>query len=284
MSNTTTKVLAGCGVGCLLVTVALGGLAWMGYRWAKTAAEVVEAAERAEDRLEAEYGLVREFMPPAGPVAADRVEAFLAVRELMAPQRTALKESVEALAPAAGKGGAVGGLRAARAGISMAPRILEFAKVRNEALLEVGMGPGEYAWIYWLTYHAWLGHPVGESLLKDIMERRSESDGSVQMYFQGMDTENVEWQLRRDILAMLRNLEQELAADPERTELRDLVTAEIEAIDADSHRMPWEDGLPEAFVVGLDPYRDRFEESYSPATNPFELLELDSGPHGVRIE
>ena len=223
--------------------------------------------------------------PRSAPkTVSKRVEAFLAVRELMAPQRTALKESVEALAPAAGKGGAVGGLRAVRAGISMAPRILEFAKARNEALLEVGMGPGEYAWIYWLTYHAWLGHPVGESLLKDIMERRSESDGSVQMYFQGMDTENVEWQLRRDILAMLRNLEQELAADPERTELRDLVTAEIAAIDADSHRMPWEDGLPEAFVVGLDPYRDRFEESYSPATNPFELLELDSGPHGVRIE
>jgi len=285
MSNTTTKVLAGCAVGCLLVTVALGGLAWMGYRWAKTAAEVVEAAERAEDRLEAEYGLVREFTPPVdGRVAADRVEGFLAVRELMAPQRTALSEAVEALAPADGEGGAVGGLRAARAGISMAPRILEFAKARNETLLEVGMGPGEYAWIYWLTYHAWLGHPVGESLLNDIMERRSESDGSVQMYFQGMDTENVEWQLRRDILAMLRNLEQELAADPERTELRDLVAAELAAIDADSHRMPWEDGLPEAFAVGLDPYRDRLEESYSPATNPFELLELDSGPHGVRIE
>ena len=40
MSNTTTKVLAGCGVGCLLITVALVGLGWMGYRWARTAAEV----------------------------------------------------------------------------------------------------------------------------------------------------------------------------------------------------------------------------------------------------
>jgi len=247
----------------------------MGYRWAKTAAEVIEAAERAEDRLELEYGLVREFTPPAGRVAADRVEAFLAVRELMAPQRTALIESVEALAPAEGEGGAVGGLRAARAGISMAPRVLEFAKVRNEALLEVGMGPGEYAWIYWLTYHAWLGHPAGESLMSDIMEMRSESDGSVQMHFQGMDTEQITWQLRRDVLAMLRNLEQELIADPERTELSDLVAAEIAAIDADSSRMPWADGLPEIFVVGLDPYHDRLEATYSPATNPFELLQLD---------
>jgi hypothetical protein len=285
MSNTTTKVLAGCAVGCLLVVLALGGLGWMGYRWAKTAAEVVEAAERAEDRLEAEYGSVREFMPPVdGRVSEDRLEAFQAVRELMTPQRTALSEAVEGLAPTDGEGRTVGGLRAARAGISMAPRMLEFARARNEALLEVGMGPGEYTWIYWLTYHAWLGHPVGESLLNDIMEARSEMDDSMSMHIDGMDFEHAERQLRRDIQAMLRNLEHEIADDPDRAELKELVASELAAIDADSSRMPWADGLPEVFVVGLDPYRDRLEESYSPATNPFELLQLDSGPHGVTLE
>jgi hypothetical protein len=256
----------------------------MGYRWARTAAEVVEAAERAEHRLEAEYGSVQEFTPPAGPVAADRVEAFLAVRELMAPQRTALKESVEALAPSDGEGRTVGGLRAARAGIGMAPRILEFARARNEALLEIEIGPGEYAWMYWLTYHAWLGHPVGESLLNDIMEARSELDDSFQMHIDGMDTDHAARQLRRDVRAMLRNLEDELSVDPDRAELSELVAAELAAIDADPSRIPWENGLPEAFAVGLDPYRDRLETSYSPATNPFELLELDSGPHGITLE
>ncbi len=69
-----------------------------------------------------------------------------------------------------------------------------------------------------------------------------------------------------------------------RADLKELVAAELAALDADPGRMPWQDGLPEAFAVGLDPYRDRLEESYSPATNPFELLELDSGPHGVTLE
>jgi hypothetical protein len=284
MSNTTTKVLAGCAVGCFLVVLAVGGLAWMSYRWAKTAAEVVDAAERAEDRLEAEYGLVAEFTPPAGQVAADRVEAFLAVRELMAPQRAALRESIEALAPAADRGGVVGGLRAARAGITMAPRLLDFARARNEALLEIGMGHGEYTWIYWLSYYAWLGHPVNESLLNDIMEARSESDGSMRMHIEGMDTEHLERQLRRDLEAMLRNLEGEIAADPNRAALGELVAGELEAMDADRSRMPWRNGPPEIFTVGLDPYRDRLEASYSPATNVFELLELDSGPHGVTLE
>jgi hypothetical protein len=284
MSNTTAKVLAGCGVGCLLFLVAIGGLGWMGYRWARSAAEVVDAAERAEDRLEAEYGSVQEFTPPAGRVTADRIEAFLAVRELMAPQRVALTESIEALAPAAKEGGAVGGLRAARAGIGMAPRLLEFARARNESLLEVGMGPGEYAWIYWLTYHAWLGHPVGESLLDDIMEARSESDSAMQMHIDGMDTEHVEYLLRRDLEAMLRNLESKIADDPELAEMKEMVASELAAIDADSRRMPWAEGPPEDFIVGLDLYRDRLDGSYSPATNPFELLKLDSGPHGVRFD
>ena len=116
------------------------------------------------------------------------------------------------------------------------------------------------------------------------MEARTESDSSMHMHIEGMDTEHMEWQLRRDLEAMLRNLEVEIASDPARAELRELVVSELAAIDADSGRMPWAEGLPGAFVVGLDPYRTRLEESYSPATNPFELLQLDSGPHGVTLE
>jgi hypothetical protein len=276
MSNTTTKVLAGCGVGCLLFTVALVGLGWMGYRWARTAAEVVEAAERAEIQLEAEYGLIGEFTPPVdGRIPTARMDVFLAVRESMTTQRVALVEAVTALAPTDGEGGTVGGFRAARAGINMAPRALEFARVRNEGLLEAGMGPGEYAWIYWLTYNAWLGHPVGESLLHDIMEVRSESHGSVQMHFDGMDTERVTRRFRRDVVSMLRNLDEALTEESAGTELAELVAVELATIETDSARFPWEDGLPEAFAVGLDPYRERLEETYSPATNPFELLEFD---------
>jgi hypothetical protein len=276
MSNTTTKVLAGCGVGCLLITVALVGLGWMGYRWARTAAEVVEAAERAEARLEEEYGLARDFTPSLdGRVAADRIEAFLSVREAMTVPRESLAEAIEALAPANGEGRTVGGIRAARAGMSMAPRALEFVRARNEALLAAGMGPGEYAWLYWLTYHAWLGHPPGDSLLQDIMEARSESQGSVHMHFEGMDTEQATWQLRRDLEAMLRNLDNGLAESTESVELSELVSAELAAMEADHDRFPWQDGLPDLLATGLETHRDRLEASYSPATNPFELLELD---------
>jgi hypothetical protein len=282
MSNTTTKVLTGCGVGCLLIVVALVGLGWMGYRWGKTAAEAGIAAEQAEDRLEAEYGRARDFTPPA-LLSGDRIEAFLVIRESIEPQRTELTESVQSLAPDDDQGGRVSGLAAARIGIGMAPRVLEFVRVRNESMLETGMGPGEYTWIYWFTYNAWLGHPGGDSLLSDILEAHAESDSSTRLHIDGMDHGDVARQLRRQVEPMFRNLERAMASDPEDSEMGELLTAELVAIEADYGRLPWQDGLPEVFATGLEPYRERLETSYSRATNPFELIELDDGPQGIQI-
>jgi hypothetical protein len=285
VSGTTSKVLAGCGVGCLLVLLALGGVTWMGYRWTKTTIEAVESAERAEALLEEEYGRIRDFTPALdGRIHPDRMEAFLSVRESMAPQRAALAESVEALAPVEGEGRTSSGLRAARAGLGMAPRILEFAAARNDALLEAEMGLGEYAWIYWMAYHAWLGHPVDDSRLRDVIEERAEYDGSAQIHIDGMDGDEIRRERQRDLLAMLRNLAQELATRDDASELHELVTAELAVAEAEWGRVPWQDGLPEPFTFGLEPYRGRLEESYSAATNPFELLELGSGAHGITLE
>jgi hypothetical protein len=204
------------------------------------------------------------------------MEAFLVVRESLAAQRTALEEAISGLEPGKGEGGMTGGLRTARAGAQMAPRALDFARARNESLLSVGMGFGEYTWMYWLTYEAWLGNPADASTLHDLMAERSTSDGSVQFHFGGsMEPERITWRLRRDITAMLRNLDEDLVADSEPSGLRELVNAELQALEGDPARIPWEDGLPEEFAVGLEPYRERLEATYSPATNPFELLELD---------
>jgi hypothetical protein len=202
----------------------------------------------------------------------------------MAPQRAALAESVEALAPVEGEGRTSSGLRAARAGLGMAPRILEFAAARNDALLEAEMGLGEYAWIYWMAYHAWLGHPVDDSRLRDVIEERAEYDGSAQIHIDGMDGDEIRRERQRDLLAMLRNLAQELATRDDASELHELVTAELAVAEAEWGRVPWQDGLPEPFTFGLEPYRGRLEESYSAATNPFELLELGSGAHGITLE
>jgi hypothetical protein len=255
MSKTTSKVLTGCGIGCLLVIVGVVGLGWMGYRWTQLAVESMESAGQSEALLEETFGPVR-----------------LEVREGLAAPREALAEAIFGLAP--GEGG--GGLRTARAGAVMGPRALDLVRARNEALLSAEMGFGEYVWIYWLTFDAWLGNPADASTLHDIMAERSASDGSVQFHFGGgMEPERITWRLRTDITAMLWNLDEDLVAESESGGLRELVIEELVALEADPARIPWEDGLPEEFAVDLESYRDRLEATYSPATNPFELLELD---------
>ena len=276
MSTTTSKVLAGCGIGCLLITVMGVGLGWMAFRWARDAAETIEEAGRIQHELAERYGAVRGFRPSPSPgVPADRLAVFLAIREALAEPRDNLTQAVEGFAPADGEGGMATGFRAARAGLGMAPGVLEFSRARNEALLEHEMGLGEYTWIYWYTYTAWLGHPADDSLLHEIMDQRSQGGGVEIRIDGGLEPERLTWRLRRDITAMLRNLLDELESEIEALPFRDSVAAEVAALKVDPARVPWQDGLPEGFDLGLEPHRGALEATYSKASNPFELIEFD---------
>ncbi len=277
MSKTTSKVLTGCGIGCLLAIVLVVGFGWMGYRWARLAADAAESALQSEAELDERFGAVRDFRPPIdGRIRADRIEVFLKVREEIASTRGELTEAISAFAPSEDDGRVTGGLQIARAGAVIGPRSLDLVRARNQALLSAGMGLGEYVWIYWLTYDAWLGNPADASTLHELMAERSASDGSLQIYIGGgMEPEHIARSLRSDITAMLQNLDEDLVAAADRNPLRETVAGELTQLDVDLARIPWEDGLPEPFAVGLEPYRERLEATYSPATNPFELLELD---------
>ena len=88
MASTTSKVLAGCGVGCLLLVILAAGVGFMGFRWAQDAVEAVEEAGRIEQELEESYGRVRAFMPSPSPgIPQDRLEVFVSVRESLAVPR-----------------------------------------------------------------------------------------------------------------------------------------------------------------------------------------------------
>lgn len=249
----------------------------MGYQWARDAAETIEEAGRIQHELAERYGAVREFRPSPSPgIPADRLAVFLAIREALAEPRDNLTRAIEGIAPADGGSGMATGFRAARAGLGMAPGVLEFSRARNEALLEHEMGVGEYTWIYWYTYTAWLGHPADDSLLHEIMEQRSRSDNGVTIQIDGgLEPERLTWRLRRDIAAMLRNLLDDLDSESEPSSIRDHVASEVAALEADPARVPWQDGLPEGFDQGLEPNRGALEATYSKATNPFELIEFD---------
>jgi hypothetical protein len=276
VASTTSKVVTGCSIGCLLLLLLSFGLTWMGYRWAREAADVVEATGRVGAEVEKRFGEVRDYTPPPSfGVPADRMELFLAVRDALAEPRAALEDTVADLESDAGRGGVLGSFRAARSVIGMAPLIVELIGARDQALLDHGMGLGEYTWIYWLTYTAWLGHPVDESALHEFFEARSAEDESFDMHLEGMETERLTWRIRSDVTAMLESLAGELESVPEREALRQAVASELAALEADPARVPFQDGLADALAEGLEPYRERLEATYSRAANPFELGQLD---------
>jgi hypothetical protein len=127
----------------------------------------------------------------------------------------------------------------------------DFFTARNRALLEQDMGMGEYTYVYVLAYHVWLGHESDremESMRLDVSSSR----------------------VRENLLDMLRN---QLAALPESAgeSWRQALAAEVEAMESQPRRLPWEDGLPEPLTASFEPYRERLAATFNPLTDALEL-------------
>ena len=61
-----------------------------------------------------------------------------------------------------------------------------------------------------------------------------------------------------------------ISGPPRRPEER--IEYEIEALEEDQNRLPWEDGLPREIRNSLDPFKSLLLESYNAMLNPFELI------------
>lgn len=98
----------------------------------------------------------------------------------------------------------------------------------------------------------------------------------MQLQFSGnLEPESIRWRLRLDLVSMLENLATALEGDPQRRQWRREVTTALAETEADSEKLPWGDGVPDPVAQALEPYREGLEATYSPATNVFELLDLD---------
>ncbi len=209
--------------------------------------------------LDARYGARSEWTPPPdGSIAPDRLEAFLAVRravqplcdeftaaetQIMSMQRFDDQQEVsrsEVLREA---------LATTRTAIGLGPLIGELYAARNAALLEVGMGLGEYTWIYTLAYHDRLGEV---------------SDPDTRL-FGGSQTD-------RRVLADIRGMLERQLSSVDDPDARAALEVEIEAMRSDSERLPWADGLPPQIADSLAPFREPVDALYCNAAAPMELL------------
>jgi hypothetical protein len=280
MEESTKRWVSGCAVGCV-VAIAIVALALVaGYLGVKKMVRHAQQIETTMDAVTQRYGGISEFHPPpSGAIPAERLEAFLRVRQLTLADRQPLEQALAALSGTGSSGpeGLPHGLGSIRAGFGVLPRAMTYLNRRNEALLDAGMGLGEYLYLYSLAYPCWLGTPVddGPPFVGSAPAARWETAAAAAD--PERRREQVRESLNRTLLPMLRHQLEDLlaAAEPDGDaswvgQLR----GEIEALERDPLRLPWQDGLPQPTAASLAPFRDRLEASYSRLCNPIELATM----------
>jgi len=210
------------------------------------------------------------------------LEAFLKAREAVAPNRQRLETSFEQLTKDRRSFAAI------RRGLGVIPQVADYLRARNEALLDAGMGMGEYFFIYVIAYESYLKKPMD-----DGPGFRFPESGGIRTDWDRESAKEMQKdfalrRIHRVVLPMLKNqlakpapenaVPGEAAGTTGRgaekgapSKWQEALAAEVKAMEADPHRLPWQDGLPEVLESSLKPFRDRLEASYSPMTNIFEI-------------
>lgn len=285
------KWLLGCGIGCGAVVLIVVILAIAGVFFVRGLVQSFKESDETMKILVSKYGWVTDFRPnPDGSIPRDRLEIFLSARDAALPVRRKLEESLAALS----RGRRAKGIEVkspgnafslAKQAFGIVPRIAEYFNARNRALLDRGMGMGEYGYIYVTAYHGWLKKPVTDGPGFRIVGGDEEKGSARRGGDEGREYHEdmiLRW-IHSAYLPMLKNQSAGPAEAPEgavtgsvppgeKTRWRDALAAEIKALEADRFRIPWRDGMPDVLSSSLEPFRDRLEASYSPVTNPLETL------------
>jgi len=291
MASTTRRWATGCGCGCGLLALVLGLLGWGGYVFIRGIVGEAKKGEAVMAKVRERHGGFSDFQPdPTGALPPERVETFLRVRELMAEARGKTEASLALLSSKAPDGatevpGILGqllrwGLGVARIeGVtSLPPQVIGFVSAKGNALLEAGMGPGEYQYLYAIVYFSWLGKSPADGPAFILVG--DDEDGH-QGGRAGQDAFDVREQRREMVLTRLNEqllpmLRRQLAAleesDAPSAPWREALAAEIAAMENDRFRIPWREGVPERMAVSLEPYRRPLRSSYSAMCNPLEIV------------
>jgi hypothetical protein len=281
VGSTAKNWLLGCGLSCLAVVVLVVALAIGFGVWMRGKMRGFEQAIDQQEQLEQRFGPDEAFVPwPDGAVPTERMERFLAVRESTSPARGKIAEFFTMLPKSGEEQRQLDdsspleklrfAMRIGSAGVGLAENTSQFLRERNSALDREGLGMGEYTYIYVTAYYAALGHSPADGKGRGSPEElagRWESPEALTTF-----------------VAQLRGLHQSMGQEADDATWAAALAAEIEALESDSRRAPWQDGLPEAIRASIEPYRDRLDSTYNAATNPFELAHGEKRGMSIRID
>jgi hypothetical protein len=161
----------GCGLAVLVVVGVLGVATWYAGTINKEYKEVRDSEKAVLAATEGDQG----YSPPQGGIPApDRIEVFLEVRKDLVPWRRTMASASGQFATDRERqraGGIKDLLRVVNTGSDLMPVYAGFWVARNQTLLEHGMGPGEYAYIYRLVYYTWLKREPPAEWVEDLTDQ-----------------------------------------------------------------------------------------------------------------
>jgi hypothetical protein len=264
MSTDTTSVKKTWRTGCGYVVASLIFFAGVtGF----VALRPVREAKRGEQDLNDRFGEFSTFSPaPDGSLAPDRIEAFIAVREHLREPCAMFQEhrdQFEELGRLEEQGELSSGdiIDGFKAAFGFGPGFLNLVRTRNSALSDVGMGLGEYSYIYVLAYGDQLSALLEEMSRDHLIKPRT----------------------RRELTQILRNQLASLGSPPHNGTHREhglMLQEEIAALEKGILVFPWQDGLPPSLAASLAPYEDQLDTLFCDATVRFELRQKNKNPGG----
>jgi hypothetical protein len=236
----------------------------------------LQEASDSQRTIVAAYGAPDVYVPPPdGRIAPERMEAFLSAREALKDAQQHLNAAFEAFdveSLSRRERSFRGVLRIFNDVSNILAPIGEFVKQRNQILTDKGMGLGEYAYIYTVAYHSWLGHRPNEGplLLERIPFQGGEQTSDDNP---GFTPESVQRHYQRLVIRLLENELGGIQAGGQ-IQWRNALKEEIARLERDPDRVAWQNQLPVQIDGCLKPYRGRLTSTYHPATNYIELLTL----------
>jgi hypothetical protein len=282
MAGAGKKWLAGCGIGCgvMILLSVLGGT--LGFKALRSVEKQIEGIDETITALEDQYGDRFAYVPQIdGSVPASRIEAFLATRESALASAQELSSILEQL-----ESDDVGRIESAKLWYDLVPVMITFGSERNEAMLEQGMGVGEYEYIYALAFFNVLANDPSDGPSFIMNDSNEDSDSHVQFRVSSTDAgENVREE-RSERVRSFFNKGQRAVLDNQITAYRATLTVDADwadeewgakllseknALEEESVRMLWEDDIPDHIRNSFTPYQDRLAATYFPLINPIEL-------------
>jgi hypothetical protein len=284
MAGAGKKWLIGCGIGCGLFVLVMGGVGTVGYFGVKKFADRADRIEGTFDQMDAEYGQPSDFVPEIdGRVPGHRMEVFLAVRDEMGE----VQQEVSDLFRTLDGDGDAGVVDKVKAGMKFIPSLLIFIEERNNIMLNLGMGVGEYQYIYSLAYYGLLGKDPSDGPGFNVVTDDEDSDRDSwhwDIKAGEDDEEDIAAKREREVRRFVNKVQSHVvknqlealdtAGSVEGLDFdiwRAELAAEAAAMDRESLRFLWEEGLPAQIRDSLDPYRVRLDATYNDMTSILEM-------------